>query len=313
MKRFIRPLLYTLVIVIGLLSLGVYKYSPYLLMELHASRHTPPPIDPKMSEEDYWTIKDLGNSVYAIGELSWYQKNWHYLIVGEEKAVLFDSGTGRYPIRNTVEKLTDKPIIAIPSHLHYDHVGNLSEFEDVRIIDLLSVRKLADENTLHLSRYAHLGFIDRLDIEPIKIHKWVMDLGKIDIGGRELSITSIPGHTDDSIALYDPLGNYLFTGDTIYKGAIMTMLPGSSRSDYVRSMKKLINLYGARRPTLLGGHSREADGDQVPSMDWGLVNLLNSKIKRAESDKTLYQGTLPRVLSISDEVEFYTGFEWSNK
>lgn len=112
MKRLIRPLLYSMVILFTLLGIGIYKYSPYLLMELHATSHTPPPIDPDMTQEDYWTVEQLSDSVYAIGELSWYQKNWHYLIIGKERAVLFDVGTGRFPIRPTVEKLTDKPIVA---------------------------------------------------------------------------------------------------------------------------------------------------------------------------------------------------------
>ncbi|MBB6522231.1 MBL fold metallo-hydrolase [Pseudoteredinibacter isoporae] len=313
MKRLIRPLLYTLVVLFALLFIGVYKYSPYLLMELHAASHTPPPIDPDMTEEEYWTIEKLSESVYAIGELSWYQKNWHYLIIGEDSAVLFDVGTGRFPIRSTVEKLTDKPIIALPSHLHYDHVGNLKEFEDVRMIDIPSVRKLANENTLHLDRYSHLGFIDQLSREPINIHKWIMDLGKIDLGDRELSIVSIPGHTDDSIALYDPKNNYLFTGDTIHRGTIIALLPGSSRSGYIRSMKRLTILYGARQPTLLGGHAAAEDGKRVPAMDWEVVGLLQSKIKSAEHDKTEYQGDLPRVLNISEGIEFHTGFDWSNQ
>lgn len=313
MKRILRPLLYTLLILIVSFAIVVNKYSPYLLMELHALGHTPPPIDEDVSEEEYWTIKKLSESAYAIGELSWYQKNWHYLIIGKDKAVLFDVGTGRFPIRSTVEKLTDKPIIAIPSHLHYDHVGNLSEFEDVRIIDIPSVRKLATENTLHPNRYAHLGFIDNLKSAPISINKWIMDQGKIDLGDRKLSITSIPGHTDDSIALYDPLNNYLFTGDTIHRGTIVALLPGSSRSGFLRSMKRLINLYGARQPTLFGGHAIAEDGDAVPAMDWNIVNQLNSKIRSAEAGKAKYQGTLPRVLKISDGIEFHTGFEWSNQ
>ena len=63
-----------------------------LLMELHASSHEPPPaVASDLTDDDYWTVKQIAPNVYAIGELDWYQKNWHFLIFPERGFLLISA------------------------------------------------------------------------------------------------------------------------------------------------------------------------------------------------------------------------------
>ncbi len=69
--------------------------------------------------------------VYAIYEPGHFQEVISYLILGSERALLWDTGMGIAPIRPLVERLTNLPILAVNSHNHFDHVGGNWEFPEV--------------------------------------------------------------------------------------------------------------------------------------------------------------------------------------
>ena len=56
---------------------------------------------------------------------------WH--VAGRDRDLLIDTGTGVASLGAEVAKLTDKPVTAIATHIHYDHVGSFHEF-DCRIM-----------------------------------------------------------------------------------------------------------------------------------------------------------------------------------
>ena len=79
-------------------------------------------------------------------------------------------------------------------------------------------------------------------IRPYKITQ-VLTAGQIlDLGGRQLEVISIPGHTDDSIALLDSEAGYLWTGDSYYAGPIWLFADETDLSDYQRSIHYLAKL-----------------------------------------------------------------------
>jgi glyoxylase-like metal-dependent hydrolase (beta-lactamase superfamily II) len=64
---------------------------------------------------------------------------WIFLLV-LVAAILFDAGPGLRDIRAVAESLTTLPITFLPSHLHYDHVGNTVSIEHVALIDVAATR-----------------------------------------------------------------------------------------------------------------------------------------------------------------------------
>jgi glyoxylase-like metal-dependent hydrolase (beta-lactamase superfamily II) len=59
-----------------------------------------------------------------------------YLIEGHDRAALIDTGMGIGDLAGACRKLTDKPLWALASHSHWDHVGGLHSFADRRIHSL---------------------------------------------------------------------------------------------------------------------------------------------------------------------------------
>jgi hydroxyacylglutathione hydrolase len=110
--------------------------------------------------DDYYVVADLGEGAYAIGEPRYGQCNFSYLVVGSQRALLFDTGPGLRDIRKVVATLTALPIVALPSHLHFDHVGNLYRFEDVALPDLPTLREQSHHGTFALRFYQFLGFVE---------------------------------------------------------------------------------------------------------------------------------------------------------
>ena len=108
--------------------------------------------------DDYYLIRTLDSSTFAIGEPRYYQQNINYLIVGSERAILFDAGSGGRDIRSVATALTDRPITFVPSHFHFDHVGNGISFDRVAIVDLPHLRSRAEEGLLMLECYLSVRY-----------------------------------------------------------------------------------------------------------------------------------------------------------
>ena len=188
---------------------------------------------------DWFHIYRLDKTTVAISEPKYWQENVSYLLIGRDRALLFDTGPGIYSIRAAVRGLTSLPVIAIPSHLHFDHVGDLEEFDDVRLLDTPALRAQVNKD----------GFF----VEPppqymvdnsfkYRVHGWVKDGQLLDLGGRRVRLLSTPGHTPDSVSLVD--GKRLFTGDLVNRIISLVGVPGSDIHAMARSLHRLLGYGG---------------------------------------------------------------------
>src|SRR5215831_4771513 len=63
--------------------------------------------------DDYFLLEEIDPTTLAIGEPRYYQGNYSYFIIGRQRAVLFDAGTGTRDIVPVVRSLTTLPITVI--------------------------------------------------------------------------------------------------------------------------------------------------------------------------------------------------------
>ena len=129
-----------------------------------------------------------------------------FLIKGTRTYVLIDSGMGRGNLKAYISRFTGgKPMIAIFTHNHGDHIGQADQF----------VR----DSTEYIGAQDRDGLVRLLKSRGVPdavIAKHVVavhDGEQIDIGGRKLTIYAVPGHTPGSIVIFDKQTGDLFTGD----------------------------------------------------------------------------------------------------
>ena len=84
---------------------------------------------------DWFEVYRAADGVFALVEPYQFQEAISYLIVGKDRALLFDSGLGLVPIRPVVEELTSLPVEVLNSHTHFDHVGGNAEFDRILALD----------------------------------------------------------------------------------------------------------------------------------------------------------------------------------
>jgi glyoxylase-like metal-dependent hydrolase (beta-lactamase superfamily II) len=77
---------------------------------------------------------------------------------------------------------------------------------------------------------------------------------RIELGGRTIEIIATPGHTPDSMSLFDPAAGLLFTGDTYYPGTVWLYRPETDLTAYKNSLQ-LLTALAPRVKLVLGAHN----------------------------------------------------------
>jgi glyoxylase-like metal-dependent hydrolase (beta-lactamase superfamily II) len=191
--------------------------------------------------------------VFAIYEPHHYEEVICYLIVGSQRALLFDTGLGIGNLRDIVSRLSPLPVTVLNSHTHFDHIGDNWQFRDILGLDTPFTRRNASgashrqvSGAVGPERFCGVlppGFEpDAYSIRPFHISSFVSDGHVVDLGDRALEVLLTPGHTPDSLCLLDRKNRLLFTGDTFYPGPIYLYVPETDVSAYSRSVDRLTTL-----------------------------------------------------------------------
>jgi glyoxylase-like metal-dependent hydrolase (beta-lactamase superfamily II) len=204
--------------------------------------------------EDWYRSRRLGDDVTLIDEPwihQYYRCNiWH--VRGRDRDLLVDTGMGVVSLRQQVPLVTERPLTAVASHTHYDHIGGHHEFAD-RVVHRDEAGLLAGpsrENTL--AEWVGDAIFDRLPPAPYLSTTYavrrapatriVTDGDAIDLGDRRFEVIHTPGHSPGGIALWEAATGILFSGDIHYDGPLAEDIYHSDPADYLRSMKRLLEV-----------------------------------------------------------------------
>jgi len=211
-------------------------------------------------------------NVFAIYEPHQAEEVISYLIIGEKRAVLFDTGMGISDIKKVTAELTKLTIIVLNSHTHNDHVGGNWEFETIYGIDTDFTRSNArgsrEDAQAEITPDQICGALPKgfdgktYATRPWKIIAYTHDGDRFDLGGRTLEVIATPGHTPDAISLVDRVHGLLFTGDTYYPAPIWLFRPETDLDAYAASIRRLAAL-APQLKVVLGAHNIPAASPTV--------------------------------------------------
>jgi glyoxylase-like metal-dependent hydrolase (beta-lactamase superfamily II) len=199
---------------------------------------------------DAWfEVYRVASGVLAIYEPHQSEETIGYLIMGEKRALMFDTGMGIGDLKALTAQLTHLPVIVLNSHTHDDHVGNNWQFDTVYGMDTDFTRQNArgsrEDAQAEIAPGEVCGSLpagfDRnaYATKPWKVAKYVHHGERIDLGGRAIEIIATPGHTPDAISLFDRANGLLFTGDTYYPGTVWIYRPETDLVAYGNSVHRL--------------------------------------------------------------------------
>jgi glyoxylase-like metal-dependent hydrolase (beta-lactamase superfamily II) len=187
-----------------------------------------------------------------------------YLFIGEDKALLMDTGATKdeviFPLYKTVHQIMsdwsakngEVELIVAHTHKHGDHYAADGQF-------------IGKPNTTVVG----------LEVEDVKnfytIANWPEEMVDFDLGNRLLKIIPIPGHQASSIAVYDTATKILLTGDTFYPGRLYV----NDWNAFKMSIERLVKFTDTHEvSTILGNH---IEMTQTPGIDYPTETMYQPK------------------------------------
>ena len=191
------------------------------------------PAGPKCMEVSDWQVHEYNPDLYIVRQSGCldYEKPFLYLLFGKERALLFDTGSRKFPAADMVNNVVGKwllrkgrkqiPLVVVHSHSHSDHVAGDEQLKALHnpAIPITFVPATVEDTKRFYS-----------------IKNWPSDIGSVDLGDRKIDVIPIPGHDEVSVALYDRQTGVLLTGDSLYPGRLYV----KDFDAFVKSTERLV-------------------------------------------------------------------------
>ena len=216
-------------------------------------------------------IKQLRPNVYLIDDAG---ASTCYLITGDERALLVDTANGYEDLAEIVRSLTDLPVIVVNTHGHGDHIfGNV----------------YFDEAWMHPADFAlndmFFGYakeqLEANNLKPCPLK--ALEIGQIfDLGGVQLEVVDLKGHTAGSIGLLDKEGRIIYTGDGLNVHLWMQLDHSLPMATMLETFLTLKEKYGAAFDYVAHGHAKELRDKEI--LDWMIRGCEDIVAGRTEND-----------------------------
>ncbi len=225
-------------------------------------------------EDDWFAVRALDPGTLAIGEPAYHQCNWSYLISDADESLLWDTGSGRRPIAPLVARHGARDVTAFPSHLHFDHLGGIHDFGPVMLADLPIVRALEKDGAVTPTDEMFLGAYEDLSIPTFEVGQWVSPGTVLHVGSRRLEVIHTPGHSPDSVSLWEADRLRFYAADFVYRGELYAQTPGASLQAYCDTLTVLLQRL-PQEVQIVCAHGRAEHGvHDMPQLDYGDLETL---------------------------------------
>ena len=199
-------------------------------------------------------------SIVPINDHVWLLDDNHeatcYVVAGSRQAAVIDTSIGLSNIREAAESLTSLPLICINTHGHGDHMGGNWSFDKayMNLADLPLAEEFFNEPEVQ-EGMKQFG----VSYPPFE---HVGDGHIFDLGGMELEVICLPGHTAGEVVLLDRQDRILFSGDGIIQHLWLQLEESLPVRTQIRSMERLVSLRNTF-DTILNGHIQAPCGAEL--------------------------------------------------
>ena len=224
-------------------------------------------------------VTELQPGIFQIRGLN--GSSHSYVIKGNYKNVMIDSGSDQnFPVleRGLFRiglKVRDIDLV-INSHEHCDHIGANRYFHESAMI---AAYRLAASKMISGDYYVTMYKGNDLNEIPMRVHLWLENMTRIDLGNYSLRIFHTPGHTSGCISIIETTQGLLFSADSVFAGGTLSYIAESgSIGDYIDSLTRM-RCFGLQ--ALYPGHGRISK-TPIEDIDSAIANaqkLLESSIR----------------------------------
>ena len=206
-----------------------------------------PPFQPRLIKEDDlygkegYVLNLIKPNVYQFYS---FGAGCHiYLLIGDDLNLLIDTGiiskfnSFNYLLTTEIGLKVEDIDLVINTHEHFDHISSNAYFTCPIAAHRWAAVKIENSDEL-ITKGKKWG----VDLTDLKVNIWLEDRNIIDLGNLILKVIQTPGHTSGCICLYEPLQNYIFSGDSLFKGAITNIYESGSLSEHINSLHILNTL-----------------------------------------------------------------------
>lgn len=255
-------------------------------------------------------ITPLGGGMWRISEFDLVNC---YLVEGEEKACLIDTGAGIADLAAVVKTLTEKPLTVVVTHAHEDHLGGGVWFPAVYVhpADFRTAR-------LYFNPFVKMGFLHmqnkkrkdhgvsylaafQRDYRPKLLP--VNEGDAFELGGRKIETYFTPGHSVGSLTFRDSLTGTVFVGDNADRFTTLHYLCAATAETWVRSAEKTLALAGDA--PIYAAHSKDPfpKEDLETLIGWGRELVAAGNLKPNKVKTIRGKNGFPRLIYKTNRVK----------
>ena len=243
-----------------------------------------------MKEIDFYSVHRMTPHTRALTSMS---GEIVYLIEGEDRSCLIDTGVGIGSLRKLVETLTDRPVFVLLTHGHVDHAMGAPEFDEVYMNfadkdTFFSMRGIEGRKAYVQSkspeRFAFLT--DEYFLAPGEPDfKDVKEGDVFDLGEITIEAFSACGHTPGSMAYLIREERTLITGDACNTLTYMFFDTCSPIAVYKKDMEKLLDGTVGKFDRIYLNHG--VPGNQDKDIISGVIDTAEDILKGNTDDMPL--------------------------
>ena len=155
-------------------------------------------------------------------------------------------------IKAVVDRLTDLPVTAITTHVHWDHIGGHKYFESLAVHEAekdwlsghfpIPLQVVKHNLTCQPCNFPTDFVLDNYQLFQRTPQTILHDSDCLSLGNRTLIVVHTPGHSPGHCCYYEPERKYLYFGDLIYEGCLDAFYPSTDPWQFWQSVKKIQSL-----------------------------------------------------------------------